>query len=500
MPESCSSSFIFYAAPELLAAAPAPASTASDLWALGCLLYECVAGRRPFGGSTKEAVAAAVLRGQPKTLPGTGSGLGSLIARLLDPDPATRATWNEVRAHPVWGDGLRLADAELPEQPALAEYLSSRRRAGRGRRRGDSPGLAAESPARMPSANGSGELLCDEDAGEDCDTTPAHPAADSRHQPRAAGEGHRIDFGGAVSPEGRPGESRSNERAASLRVKDGSASPSLEDLAWHPNDGVMKPIAGNPHIERPPDTSYEMSLLHFTALPAANLAAAPEPQRRALLSALCASMRRPADPAASQATLCYLGSLAQVPALSSALLASDLPNLVLSRLAYSGPAEVRGRLAHTLGMLFRHAAELEDALGEAGTLRTLAHGLRDREAVVRRGCAAALGEMLFYLCCKLGDRPAADPGPWQVDSQVLAALLGALDSGEDDVVRHYAAKTLENVFGQGGEWAKCLATLYAHLFCRPCPSWQGGDSSCAGLPSWSPGRRHPCPWRPAAPR
>jgi hypothetical protein len=43
-------------------------------------------------------------------------------------------------------------------------------------------------------------------------------------------------------------------------------------------------------------------------------------------------------------------------------------------------------------------------------------------------------------------------------------------------------------------------SLYAHLFCRPCPLWQGSDSSCAGLPSWSPGRRHPCSRRPAAPR
>ena len=52
-----------YAAPEQLRGGAV--TTATDVWGLGVLLYELVAGRRPFGGSTREAWVEAVLRAEP---------------------------------------------------------------------------------------------------------------------------------------------------------------------------------------------------------------------------------------------------------------------------------------------------------------------------------------------------------------------------------------------------------------------------------------------------
>ena len=56
-----------YLAPETLVGAPA--GVADDLWALGVMLYEMVAGRRPFGGATPEEVAADVRRRRLPPLP-----------------------------------------------------------------------------------------------------------------------------------------------------------------------------------------------------------------------------------------------------------------------------------------------------------------------------------------------------------------------------------------------------------------------------------------------
>ena len=56
-----------YLSPEALGGAPAAA--ADDVWALGVVLYEMVAGRRPFAGETADEVAEAIRRRRPAPPP-----------------------------------------------------------------------------------------------------------------------------------------------------------------------------------------------------------------------------------------------------------------------------------------------------------------------------------------------------------------------------------------------------------------------------------------------
>lgn len=81
-----------YLAPELLRGSPA--TPASDLYALGCLAYECVAGRTPFGELPMLELANAHLNAEPpdplRDRDDPPPGLAWAILRALQKEPEER--------------------------------------------------------------------------------------------------------------------------------------------------------------------------------------------------------------------------------------------------------------------------------------------------------------------------------------------------------------------------------------------------------------------------
>jgi serine/threonine-protein kinase len=82
---------VAYMAPELVEGQPATA--ASDLYSLGCVLFECVAGSPPFTGKLFEVVYSHVEREPSDPLAERGDvprGVGDAIRAALTKDPAAR--------------------------------------------------------------------------------------------------------------------------------------------------------------------------------------------------------------------------------------------------------------------------------------------------------------------------------------------------------------------------------------------------------------------------
>ena len=114
------------------------ASPASDIYALGVVAYECLAGRRPFLGDSPAAIIAGHLHEIPARLPDeVPEQLATVLDRALTKDPTKR-----------WRNAAEFASACRAAATEVTLARSARRRGGQGRRSTNGPLAGAIGAAR----------------------------------------------------------------------------------------------------------------------------------------------------------------------------------------------------------------------------------------------------------------------------------------------------------------------------------------------------------------
>jgi serine/threonine-protein kinase len=117
----------FYRAPELWRGKP-PATPATDVYALGCILYEMLTGQVLFKGDTPDEVITRHLVNRPQFAPGwppagAPASLAKVVAKALARDPAKRYP----DASTFW-TALQVIDIGQPHQAAGEETVPAARR------------------------------------------------------------------------------------------------------------------------------------------------------------------------------------------------------------------------------------------------------------------------------------------------------------------------------------------------------------------------------------
>ena len=95
----------------------------------------------------------------------------------------------------------------------------------------------------------------------------------------------------------------------------------------------------------------------------------------------------------------------------------------------------------------------EDSVSSTSRNSTGASNSRT-DAKIKRRCMAALGEVLFYISSQENEEEvygedSLRPHKWTVPSGCIGCVVRCLRDEGDEILRHYAAKTIENIMAQG---------------------------------------------------
>ena len=144
-----------YMAPEQADPRVGPLGPPADVWALGAVLYECLAGRPPFTGETPADLFRKLLEQDPLPLAGVPHDLAVICLKCLRKVPADR--------YPTAGELADDLDRFLAGEPVRARPVADRRggvevgkapavggRAGGRAGRGDGPRVDRDHPGPGP--------------------------------------------------------------------------------------------------------------------------------------------------------------------------------------------------------------------------------------------------------------------------------------------------------------------------------------------------------------
>ncbi|XBI94420.1 hypothetical protein VPH35_031058 [Triticum aestivum] len=506
-----------YMAPELFQEGGVH-SYASDFWALGCVLYECYAGRPPFVGREFTQLVKSIVSEPAPPLPDNMSrSFQNLINCLLMKDPAERLQWSELCAHNFCRNSMPMIP--LPPQPAFDNMVGLPATPYLVEQNGDKPTRQLTPPKtrehlRKKDENSAKVFTtpiknvqtgkknnpnhCKADGLKGVNVLRMSRIAKKNLQREKAEENYRrpptetdeneLDFGENAEG-GAPDDNDGSDNAGSTADEkhrtqgtDGNEENCINQVDMLTDECSVKPdtitydaatgsersnifeafwhptdLAVKPVMpsKKGDKATESISVLPFEALPAADYIKLPREQVNAFNSQIIQSLSGSFQVSEKQNITSYLELLSMKSDAANTITNGPIMSLLIKML----------RLSKT-SVLRVHCTEL----ASSGIINALSDGLRDRHDKLRRSCMATLGELLFYISTQ-SDQDSkesnAEESPmkdnksgalWQVPSAVIALVSSILRKGEDDLAQLYALRTIDNICSPGTDWTSRFAS------------------------------------------
>ncbi|KAK1332565.1 hypothetical protein QTO34_007248 [Cnephaeus nilssonii] len=448
-----------YTAPEVVTGADF--SVASDLWSLGCLLYEMFSGKPPFFSESVSEVIEKIIHKDPSppipkdpSLPKASPDFMNLLDGLLQKDPQKRLTWAGLLRHPFWKDAFTRKDQDSStedssisrntmecsgSQDAKELVRSPPSGQARGERSGQRPSrpLRLENPAELRPKNTLGGQL-----------NESMFLLSSRPTPRtstAVGSSPGEDVTQS-SPQKAPPLTKTT--GAHLSQQDMESQ--MRELIYTDAELVVTPIIDNPKIMKQPPIKFDPKVLHLPAYSVDQLVSLKDQDWNGFLQQVCSQIdcteKTMGASRAKLHLLCYLCVVAGQREVATRLLHSPLFHLLIQHLRMAPNWDIRAKVARVIGLLASHTAELQEHTPVIEAITLLTELIREnfRNSKLKQCLLPALGELLYLVATQ--EEKKKHPGEcWAVPLAAYTVLMRCLREGEERVVNHMAAKVIENV-------------------------------------------------------
>ncbi|XP_061443577.1 serine/threonine-protein kinase ULK4 isoform X2 [Rhineura floridana] len=466
-------------------------SIASDLWSLGCLLYEMFSGTPPFFSESVTELAEQILHKDP--FPPTQQGSAhlkpssdflNLLDSLLQKDPQKRFTWAELLQHPFWKDAF----IQIP-----SESISSQESSSSGNAELFEPG---KSEVQLERKNLPGIMSTRTENNQLNRSFKLENPEELRPKNASDGESNESIFLLSSRPTPRTSTAVERNSAATVLSTNSAhtASPcpsakekniycsqqdlelKVKELIFMESELIVTPVIDNPKIVKQAPMRFDMKNVPIPAHSVEKLLILKEAEWNDFLHQVCQLTDSPEKSTGAARVklnlLCYLCTIVSNKEIATRLISTQLFPVLLQQLRIAPNWDIRAKAARVIGLLALHTAELKENVPVTEAVTLLTELIREnfRNSKLKQCLLPTLGELLYLVANQEGKKEHPREC-WALPSAAYTVLMRCLREGEERVVNHMAAKIVENIcstfssYAQGfitGEIGPVLWYLFTH--------------------------------------
>ena len=469
-----------YTAPELFQE-EGMYSFKSDLWALGCIMYELAVGQVPFFDDSIGKLITKIINNDvnfnKKELRNYSDDFIDILKKLLIKEPNERSTWGDIERMPWW-DGYfynsgntvnnKNDSSSTNNKTGAAKKVIDPLRLSRiavQNKRDEKQDYNNEKEDEIGSADQEFDFL-----SKDLDDLDDN-LNNNNHNNNMVNTLTQSKFKMNVSVINisrvfKRDKRTYNDINAELIKSSEEELPKIEHFIMHQTDRIIKPIIGNKSIEDTGLISYYKSKLPFT------------PWKKDVLKEM---MNNEKDIKSVEKYLyeiytvleqfaskndCdnlinllkYFETIVFDRELANNLINTSFIQQFIQFLKNVDNEQVKTRCCCIIGYLVRYATIIEVPLDNYNFCEIICDVIRksnDNSDLIKKA-SATMGEYLFYVATQ---EETPENREWAIKNQYLDIILYCLDKPRNEIVKFYTIKTIENI---------CILTKVSKTYFASC--------------------------------